>query len=153
MKIKAFSMMEMMVSIVISGIVISTAYSVYVFTHKQFFKFTLVKSEIRDYFELSNVLNREFETAKKVIKKGSQEIEVVLIDKRVNYSFYNDYILRVVNNHTDTFHFTVSDVKMNVVNELKEEPLIDNLTLIIDDNKGEEYLSLHKNYGAILMIE
>ena len=71
-----FSFLEVLVSIVISGIVISTAYSVYVFTHKQFFKFTSAKTEIRDYFELSNVLNREFETAKKVIKTGEQEIEI-----------------------------------------------------------------------------
>lgn len=153
MKLKAFSFLEILVSIVISGIVISTVYSVYVFTYKQFFRFTSVKTEIRDYFELSDVLNREFETSKKVIKKGYQEIEIQLIDKNVNYSFNYSHILRTINDHTDTFYFAVDDVEMNIVNELKEEQLINYLKLTLDDDKGDKSLSFHKNYGAILMIE
>ncbi len=153
MKFKAFSFLEIMVAIVISGIVISTAYSVFVFVHKQFFIFTSAKAEIRDYFELSSVLNREFELAKKVVKKGNQEIEIQLIDKHINYSFFNDHILRTINFQTDTFYFTVSDIEMNTVNELKEELLVDYLKLTLDDNKGNKFLTLHKNYGAILMIE
>jgi len=152
-KLKAFSIIEVMVSIVISGIVISTAYSVYVFTYKQFFRFASVKTEIRNYFELSSVLTRDFETAKKVIKKGNQEVEIQLIDNQINYSFFNNHILRTINYHTDTFYFVVSDVEMNIINELKEEPLIDYLKLTLDDDAGDKFLSLHKNYGAILMIE
>ncbi len=153
MKLKAFSLLEVLFSIIISGIVISTAYSVYVFTHKQFFIFTSAKTEIRNYFELSNVLNREFETAKKVIKKGPQEIEIELINNRINYSFHNDYILRTIKTHTDTFSFSVVDVEMNVVNELKEEQVIDYMKLTMDEEEGGRSMSMYKNYGAILKIE
>ena len=83
MKLRAFSFLEVMVSIVISGIVISIAYSVFIFTHKQFFRFTSIKTEIKNYFELTEVLNNDFETANKVVKKSDQEIEMQLLEKLV----------------------------------------------------------------------
>ena len=80
MKLKAFSLLEIVISLFLSSIVISAVYSGYVFTHKQFFKFTDIKTEIRNYFELSEVLNREFYMAKKVLKKGERKIEIQMMD-------------------------------------------------------------------------
>lgn len=54
MKLKAFSILELMVAILISGIIISAAFSVFIFSNKQFFKFTAIKTDILDYFELSS---------------------------------------------------------------------------------------------------
>jgi prepilin-type N-terminal cleavage/methylation domain-containing protein len=151
MKLKAFSLLEIMIAILLSGIVISAIYSGYFFTHKQFFRFNAIKTEIRNYFELSEVLNREFETAKKIVKTGSQQIEIELIDKTVNYSFNTDYILRTIGNRIDTFFIGVTNVEMNVINELAEEPLVDYTELSIKEK--DNILSLYKNYGAIAKID
>ncbi|OFY93711.1 MAG: hypothetical protein A3K10_17215 [Bacteroidetes bacterium RIFCSPLOWO2_12_FULL_31_6] len=153
MKLRAFSFLEVMVSIVISGIVISIAYSVFIFTHKQFFRFTSIKTEIKNYFELTEVLNNDFETANKVVKKSDQEIEMQLLEKNINYFFDTDYILRTVDSKTDTFFFTVSNLNYTIINELKEEPLIESLMLNIEDKSGEKIMSFYKNYGAILEVE
>jgi len=153
MKLKSFSFLEVIASIIISGLVISSAYSILIYTHQQFFKFTNVKTEIRNYFELSSTLNREFETAKKIIQLSHQEIELQFTDKKINYSFNNDYILRTLNYQTDTFFFPVSAIEINVINELSEELLIDYVNLSTVDNGGNKSLSLSKNYGAIIKIE
>lgn len=153
MKLRAFSFLEVMVSIVISGIVISIAYSVFIFTHKQFFRFTSIKTEIKNYFELTEILNNDFETANKVVKKSDQEIEMQLVEKNINYFFDTDYILRTVDSKTDTFFFTASNLNFTVINELKEEPLIESLKLNIEDKSGEKTMSFYKNYGAILEVE
>ena len=153
MKLRAFSFLEVMVSIVISGIVISIAYSVFIFTHKQFFRFTSIKTEIRNYFELTEVLNNDFETANKVVKKSDQEIEMQLLEKNINYFFDTDYILRTVDSKTDTFFFTVSNLNFTVINELKEEPLIESLKLNMEDKSGDKMMSFYKNYGVILEVE
>jgi hypothetical protein len=97
------------------------------------------------------VLNREFETAKKIVKTGSQQIEIELIDKTVNYSFNTDYILRTIGNRIDTFFIGVTNVEMNVINELAEEPLVDYTELSIKEK--DNILSLYKNYGAIAKID
>jgi prepilin-type N-terminal cleavage/methylation domain-containing protein len=153
MKLKAFSLLEVMVAILLSGIVISAIYSGYLFTHKQFFRFNAIKTEIRNYFELSEVLNREFETAKKIIKTGSQEIEIEMIDKTVSYSFNTNYILRTIENQVDTFFVGVTNAEINVINELVDEAIVDFTELSIKENEQEKMLSLYKNYGAIVKIE
>ena len=154
MKLKAFTLLEIMISLLISGIVISAVYSGYVFTHQQFLKFTGIKTEIRNYFELSEVLNREFENAKKVTTKRNREIEIELINKTINYSFETDYIVREIikENQTDTFFFAVSDVEINVINTSTSEPLVDYVKLTLKDNENEKSISLYKQYGALARI-
>jgi prepilin-type N-terminal cleavage/methylation domain-containing protein len=148
MKLKAFSMLELMVSILISGIIISAAYSVFIFSNKQFFKFTAIKTNIRDYFELSSTLKRDFEMAKKVIKKSDEQVEMQLTDKNINYQFGANYITRSTDLHTDTFMFPTADIELNTLAN-NNENLIDYLKLNVKDNT----LSFYKDYGAIAKLE
>lgn len=152
MKLKAFSLLEIMIAIFLSGIVISAIYSGYYFTHQQFFKFTGIKTEIRNYFELSEVLNREFETAKKVVRKSSREIEIEMIDKVIHYSFNEEQILRTLDERVDTFFFKINGVEMSGFN-VSGEVLVDYLTLTIKEGKNTKQLSLYKGYGAVIQIE
>ena len=152
MKIKAFSFLELLVSIVISGIVISTAYSVYVFTYKQFNKFTTVKTGIRDYFELSTVLNRDIEMAKKVIRNNNQEIELRLVDKIIYYNFGESTIVRTVDLHADTFFFDIAKIEINTIDEPVDEQLVDYLKIMTKDKVATESWSFYKDYGAIIKI-
>lgn len=152
MKLKAFSLIEIIVALFLSGFVISAVYSGYVFTHKQFYKFTTIKSDIRNYFELSEVLNREFETSKKVIKKGNREIEIELIDRVIQYSFNEEQIVRRLDGSVDTFFFKIEGVEMSAF-DVSEEMLVDHLSLTIDENEKTKSLSLYKDYGAVIQIE
>ena len=153
MKLKAFSLLEVLIALVISGLVISMAYSGFLFAHTQFNKFKGITTELRDYFTLSEVLNREFENANKVVKKSNYEIEIQQIDNTIKYTFENDYIVRTVTNRTDTFWFQTSNIEMNVINETIDQQLIDYLKLNFQDDKREQSLSFMKNYEAISKIE
>lgn len=148
MKLKAFSILELMVAILISGIIISAAFSVFIFSNKQFFKFTAIKTDIRDYFELSSTLKRDFEMAKKVIKKSDEQVEMQLTDKNINYQFGANYITRTTTLHTDTFMFPSTNIQLNTLTN-KNENLIDYLKLNVKDNT----LSFYKDYGAIAKLE
>jgi prepilin-type N-terminal cleavage/methylation domain-containing protein len=149
MKLKAFSLIEIIVAMFLSAIVISAVYSGYVFTHKQFFRFTSIKTEIRNYFQLSEVLNREFETSKRVLKKGARRLDIEMIDKTINYSFENDFIVRSIDEQTDTFFFKIDGVEISGF-DIKNDFIIDHLVLKMDDDKA---FSLYKPYGAIVQIE
>ncbi|KAB2859604.1 MAG: prepilin-type N-terminal cleavage/methylation domain-containing protein [Flavobacteriales bacterium] len=148
MKLKAFSILELMVAILISGIIISAAFSVFIFSNKQFFKFTAIKTDIRDYFELSSSLKRDFEMAKKVIKKSDEQVEMQLTDKNIIYQFGANYITRTTALHSDTFMFSSTNIELNMLTN-NNENLIDYLKLDVKDNT----LSFHKDYGAIAKLE
>lgn len=149
MKIKAFSFLEVLVAIVISGIVISTVYSVYVFTYKQYFKYSAIKTNMRNYVEFTSTLNTDFENAKKVLKHSDYEIEMQLSEKTINYQFNADYVLRTVNLKSDTFLFAAENIEITLLNELNNEPLITYLKLGVKDN----LLTFYKDYGAIAKLE
>lgn len=149
MKVKAFSFLEVLVAIVISGIVISTVYAVYVFTYKQYFKYSTIKTNMHNYVEFTSVLNTDFEKAKKVLRTSDYEIEMQQNDKNINYQFNNNYVLRTVNLTSDTFLFAISNLEMKLLNELNNEQLIEYITLTAKDNN----LTFFKDYGAIAKIE
>jgi prepilin-type N-terminal cleavage/methylation domain-containing protein len=149
MKVKAFSFLEVLVAIVISGIVISTVYSVYVFTYKQYFKYSVIKTNMRNYVEFTSTLNTDFENAKKVLKNSDYEIEMQLNERLINYQFNNDYVLRTVNLKSDTFLLATENMQITVLNEFGNEPLISYLKLGVKDN----VLAFYKDYGAIAKIE
>ena len=153
MKLKAFSIIEILISIIISAIVIGTSYSVFVFTQKGFFKFSNVKAEVRNYFELSTVMRRDIEKAKKVYQVNSSEIELEMTDKTIQYEFYDAFILRSYDQQLDTFFVAVDQVVFNQGNDLLIPTLIDFVQLKMNDDGGEKELTLYKDYGAIVKIE
>lgn len=149
MKLKAFSFLEVMVAIVVSGIVISTVYSVYIFTYKQFLKYTTIKAEIRTYFEFSQVFNNDFEKAKTVIKKDKHTFELSHLNKSIFYEFDEEYISRTNEYKTDTFFLQNEIIEISVLNNLSKIYLIDYLKITVDDKT----LSFYKNYGPTYKIE
>src|SRR5690606_4021072 len=149
MKIKAFSFLEIMVAIVISGVVMSTAYSVYIFVNQQYIKLNTIKADIRDYFEFSSTVSRDFELAKKVVKINEYTISMEQTDKTIHYQFEHEYVSRKINFQTDSVFFSATDILINTLAEFKEEQVVDFVKMKVKDNE----LSFYKNYGAIAKIE
>ena len=148
-KTKAFSFLEIMVAIIISGVVMSTAYSVYIFVNKQYIKLNTIKADVRDYFEFSSTVSRDFELAKKVVKTNDYSISMEQTDKTINYQFEGEYVLRTIHFQTDTFFFSARDILINTIAEFKEEQVVDFVKIKVKDND----FSFYKNYGAIAKIE
>lgn len=148
-KIKAFSFLEIMVAIVISGVVMSTAYSVYVFVNQQYIKLNTIKADVRDYFEFSSTISRDFELAHKVIKTNDYAIEMHQTERNIHYQFDHAYVLRTIHFQTDTFFFSATNLLINTLTEFKEEQVVDFVKMKVKDNE----FSFYKNYGAIAKIE
>jgi hypothetical protein len=149
MRFNAFSILEMIVALFLSAIVISAVYSGYVFTNQQFYKFTSVKTEIRNYYQLSEVLHRDCEISKKVLKIGERKIAVEQIDQTIDYTFEDDFMVRTIHERADTFFLKVEGIEIKGV-QLKNEFIVEQLHLNMSE---ERTFSLTKTYGAILQIE
>ena len=148
-KIKAFSFLEIMVAIVISGVVMSTAYSVYIFVNQQYIKLNTIKADVRDYFEFSSTISRDFELAHKVIKTNDYTIVMHQTERNIHYQFDHAYVLRTIHFQTDTFFFSATNLLINTIAEFKEEQVVDFVKMKVKDNE----FSFYKNYGAIAKIE
>jgi prepilin-type N-terminal cleavage/methylation domain-containing protein len=149
MKLKAFSLIEIVVALFLSAIVISAVYSGYVFTHQQFFKFASIKTEISNYYKLSEVLHREFEMSQRVLKTGERRIAIEQMNQTINYHFDQDFIVRAIKEQTDTFFFKVEGLEIIGFN-IKNEVVLEHLRINLNE---ERTLSFTKTYGAILQIE
>lgn len=152
-KFKSFSMIEVLASMIISSVIISIAYSVYAYTYSGFSRFTGAKKEMSRYFQLSSILNQEFETAKKVIKENTREIEMQFADKKINYSFDDEYVIRTMDQIEDTFFLNVTEVEMNTLGTQSNKTTVEYLKVTIKDEGGDKSLSFYKNYGAIIKME
>ena len=86
MKLKAFSLLEVLAAILISGIVMSSAYSFYVYTHQKLLSYNAIKNEMRDYFNLRSLLQREIEGAKKITKIDNYSILIQSLEQTITYS-------------------------------------------------------------------
>lgn len=145
-------MLEIMVAIIISGIVIATAYSVYLYMNSMFIKFSSSKKEMKTYFELTTIINKEFSTAKYVEMKNSRELNMVFTDKVIVYVFNDENVLRTFNQHTDTFEVKINDVVYNNLHQ-QNKTWVDYLEISIQQKDKSEVLSFIKDYGAISKVE
>ena len=71
------------------------------------------------------------------------------LNNRVAYEFDENFILRTVDVHVDTFFLINSDLEFKLIDESKEDGLIDYLRITVKDQP----LSFYKNYGAQINIK
>ena len=70
MKFRAFTLLELMVGIIISGFVIGTAYGVLMFSNQHFNKARSIKTAMLSHYEFTAILYGDLETASKIFKES-----------------------------------------------------------------------------------
>lgn len=145
MKLNAFTLLEVMVGIIISGFVMGIGYSVFVYGHKYYSKSTTIKQEMVNYFEFSGAFIRDAENAVKIVQASSDEVEFITPEHSTTYAFHSDIILRTKNQHIDTFHLKMDNIHLEL---LQGTELVNYIHLT---NEMEE-LSYYKSYGAVAFI-
>lgn len=100
-KLKAFTLMELLIGMIVSAIVISFCYLSYGMIYKQFINYKTIKQELVETMQFHSVLSRDFADAQKVLFK---ENELTLVNnKNVNYNFETEFVLRKTGEAVDTF--------------------------------------------------
>jgi len=152
-KFKAYTIVEMIVTMLITSVTISIAYSSFRIINGQF---GLYKSRSHRNYELvllDKFMMKDFTNAARVIR-NAEGYSCQYPDKEIDYEFEESYILRK-SNLTDTFKLKLMEPKFYFMNEEEFVPgsLIDKVefTGIIE----EESLSFlyKKEYGADILLE
>jgi hypothetical protein len=116
-RIKSFTIMEILVTMIISGIVVLTAFQFYSIFNMIMLQKTKLMDERNVILQFYDVLKSDISKAErmkysinKLVINSNQE-EVIL------YNFSDEYVVRNVNNLTDTFrvHLTEYEIDKDIV--------------------------------------
>lgn len=152
-KIKAITVLEIVVSMLISSLVIIMAYAgLDVFNES----IRLFKNRNYEYSQLlliGNLMHKDIEDSERVIKMNNG-IQCFIQGSDVQYDFEDQYILRTKGSLTDTFYVSHKSPAyfMNNKEVMVSGLLVDYIKLEIflsDENFEQVYC---KNYGADIYI-
>jgi len=154
-KLKAFTLMELLIGMIISSIVIAFSYGAYTMIYKQYLNFKQTKMKLMDVSQFNSVMQNDFIRANAIHFK---ENNLLLTNEKnvitLQYKFLDTYISRTDQEVIDTFHLNTENIKSNfihssgaittdIINELSFESLV----------FGEkEYFTFVKTYSAETLL-
>lgn len=108
MKIKAFTLFELLIGMVISSIVIASSYFVYDLIYKQFIDYKEVRLNLVNFASLQTELENNFYHSKS-IKMNDKELSFVFDNKTIYFEFLDSIIIRKDSQVLDTFRISVEN--------------------------------------------
>ncbi len=117
-KLKAFTVMELIVVMLISVIIISVSYKSYQIIENQVYNFMKRNSELTENILFKNVIYKTLDNSD-VIKIHDDIIECSEENNTIRFSFYDNFVLYENNNKNgyDTFFVRANIVDFNVIPE------------------------------------
>jgi prepilin-type N-terminal cleavage/methylation domain-containing protein len=149
-KIRAFTLVEVIVTLVVSGVVVSLAGSSYYVVKKQFQHFELRNKKVLQVKQLNYLLSKDFKECNKVLK-AQNSIEVVYKQRpNVSYSFGGKGIIRNQSSRQDTFygHYTIKSVQLLGEEQRANNVPIDRLTLRCKLEGSYYHIHCEKRFSA-----
>ena len=157
-KLKAFTILEVTIAMLITGSLIAITYTSYSIIVKSYRSFESKNVDMAVLVNLDHLLKRDFEQAE-TIYKTQDGVSVKKAGSFINYEFKPDYVVRVAA-RIDTFKVQTEDLNVSFENlplldvqETEEQNRIDRLgfTLLY---KGEQIPYLyHKLYSSVNLIQ
>lgn len=135
-KLNAFTILEVTVTMLVSGILIGMTYTIYVIVSRSFTSFRQKNDKISVVVNLDHVLARDFDLADTILK----DTDGILVKKpagNIKYAFYPDFITRE-SVKTDTFKVqctavttSFEDIPLNDLQTDNEKNRIDGLDFVL----------------------
>jgi hypothetical protein len=154
-KICAYTIMEMVIVMLLSGIVISISFKSFDILSKSYMDFKGSQDTIAQYATLDRLLTLDFMRCREV-RKTEDGLDLIFTGSKIQYTILPDLLLRRQASLTDTFKLVAENISLKFKkNECKTEGhLVDEF--LFEDNYRQELETYHytKQYGAdILMRE
>lgn len=144
--VKAFTLLELIVVMLISGIVFTLAGGVYLTWLKTYNKWHSKTESEQTFYLLNNRLSNEMDQCW-VAKGVGNELFLTFKDREaVNYTFDNKMILRRCDLATDTFKFNIITSSFRTF-EVDGDELVDEISLSLVINIDTFNLNVNKRYS------
>jgi prepilin-type N-terminal cleavage/methylation domain-containing protein len=150
-RLKAFTILELLVAMAITGLVVSISGLVYNMLDSQFFSYRKSNEAIVSVFLLDSSLRKDFFEGRSIIAADDRTLIIVKHDV-VEYRFNDEAVLRIQAGRTDTFYLSAQNIKM-LLDNIEESPgAINELsfeTEVMGESEAFHYL---KRCGTEMMI-
>lgn len=151
-KIRAFTLMELMIGLVVSSIAISSGYMLYQFTLKQYNDYKKVRTELVEFASFYSELENNFYHSEKIYFKDNKLQFDGGIINNIKYEFSESYVLRISNNSVDTFKVECSRFNAAKVNSHSNN-LVSDVSFVVKFREEYYDVDLNKRYSAKEIIE
>lgn len=143
-KIKGFTLLEAMVSLLISTLLVAFAFGLYLDFSKSYNQFDESNTRLYELMMFKNSLTSDwFKARVPKTKENFLLLKDQLKGTNVQYEFLDESIVRH-KDRLDTFQVGVRELKYNYLN--KESNVLNRLDLEIESNKQKYTISLNKEY-------
>ena len=131
---RAFTLLELLVGMILSGIVLTATFSSYRIITKQYENYSRKSNADSEISFFISQLEFDFSNAKTISLMGENEIELKSKNKMLNYSFSEKQVLRNDFSRVDTFKVSVDNIWAFLKSEkiVSENSQIDELHIMIN---------------------
>ena len=153
-KLKAFTLIELLIGLIISSLVISFSYLCYGIVFEQFESYKTTKHEIYEGMQINTLLERDLDNAH-IAYYSAPSLTLINENKAdLKYHFDKAFIVRNNGEEKDTFNLKVNKTNPIFIMNNNEEPLklLKALSLEIELLDDKETLHYTKRYGAAVLL-
>jgi Tfp pilus assembly protein PilW len=153
-KIRAYTILEVLVVMVIGMIVVSISYTAFFIVNTQYKNFQSRNEKVRSVSLLNFLLTRDFSEAN-TITSISNGVRCNMRDKIVEYDLVVDFVVRTESQVSDTFNIKVSNL-YKTFDELEiteNGHLIETLTFESSEAGLKNHFIYTKTYGSDRLIQ
>jgi len=151
LKIKAFTIIELVVTMVITSIVIGIAVALYLSLDFYF------RDTISEYDKDNNILltgsmiKHDIINAKEIVRNNSGFTVIITKNKKIRYDISDQHIIREINNLPDTILCSVNDLTINTLED--NTGLVNEIIINIGQGKNNIPLHFYKQYENDVLFE
>jgi hypothetical protein len=152
-KIKAYTILELIVVMIISTLVIAITYKAYDVVLWQYMQFKNNSDKISKLIILDVLLTRDFSESDYVILREERGIDCVYQEKQIGYYFLQEKIIREDQSSVDTFFIKIENIqyKQNGISTSKLNMLVDEIRFENLDETVHHFI-YKKVYGADFLM-
>lgn len=154
MRFKGFTILEILISMVLFGMITGLGSSAYLFVSKQFLEYKKTDDVVKCGSTLEALLNKDF-TESYSVKNTNEGLVCSYTDKEpVEYKLSDQYIIRTQAQQPDTFKLSALNIKMSLNDkDIVYNSLISELSFNTKISGQDMQLNFSKLYGADLLME
>jgi hypothetical protein len=154
--LQAFTLMEVLISMVLSSLLIFLIFSGYTFFNTQFFNYRGKIAGTTEQLTYVSVIENDVYNAAKVIYKDENNFSCIRLNKPgINYFIYDEFTVRDNSIKPDTFYVKSDEIifKFNNTKQSFEDSLIDEISFKVTVLNNKQQINIRKKYGADVLIK
>lgn len=151
--IPAFSVLETVVSMVISAIVIGLIFLIFTILSERMLDFKDQNQYVADLNRMTYSFNKDIFESDKMEFSNEQITFFSYSGEKVKYNLYPDYFLRTKEEFVDTFAIPIKEFKIDTIQNKNKRIIFQKLTLDVDVNKEAMQLKFFKKIYSDELIQ